>query len=46
MTMSKCSKCGHECHCGADCEECVNDVAMNRTVMENFTKTLERTKKS
>ena len=26
MTMSKCSKCGHECHCGADCEECVNDV--------------------
>ena len=24
--MSKCSKCGHECHCGTDCEECVNDV--------------------
>ena len=24
--MSKCTRCGHECHCGTDCEECVNDV--------------------
>ena len=24
--MTKCSKCEHDCHCGKDCEECVNDV--------------------
>ena len=24
--MSKCTRCGHECHCGTDCEECANDV--------------------
>ena len=21
--MSRCTKCGHECHCGTDCDECV-----------------------
>ena len=25
-TMSKCQRCGHDCHCGTDCEECPNDV--------------------
>ena len=24
--MTKCKSCGHECHCGCDCDECVNDV--------------------
>ncbi len=26
MTNCKCKKCGHECHCGTECEECINDV--------------------
>ena len=24
--MAKCKKCGHDCHCGVECEECINDV--------------------
>jgi len=24
--MSKCTNCCHDCHCGTECEECVNDV--------------------
>lgn len=22
----KCKNCGHECHCGKDCEKCRNDI--------------------
>ena len=24
--MNKCHKCGHKCHCGKECPDCVNDV--------------------
>lgn len=24
--MDKCHKCGHKCHCGKECPDCVNDV--------------------
>lgn len=24
--MAECEKCGHECHCDGNCEDCVNDV--------------------
>ena len=27
--MTKCKSCGHECHCGCDCDECVNDICVN-----------------
>jgi hypothetical protein len=27
--MDKCHKCGHDCHCGEDCQDCVNDVCYN-----------------
>lgn len=26
--MNKCS-CGHDCHCGDECQDCVNDVCYN-----------------
>jgi len=22
----KCEKCDHTCHCGTECQECVNDI--------------------
>ena len=24
--MKECRKCGHDCHCGKDCEKCINEV--------------------
>jgi len=24
-----CNKCGHNCHCGKECPDCVNDVCYN-----------------
>ncbi len=24
--MTKCKKCGHDCHCEMMCDECINDV--------------------
>lgn len=28
MSDCKCENCGHTCHCGAECNECVNDVCV------------------
>ena len=35
MEHRKCTKCGHECHCGKDCENCVNDVCTGCNCDEN-----------
>jgi len=32
--MDKCS-CGHECHCGGECDKCANDVCYNCDCQEN-----------
>jgi hypothetical protein len=32
--MDKCN-CGHDCHCGDECQDCVNDVCVNCTCQEN-----------
>jgi len=42
--MAECKTCRHECHCGCECEECVNDVCVNctcnndRDIPDSFTK--------
>jgi len=29
--MKKCGKCGHDCHCGKDCKDCINEVCYDCT---------------
>lgn len=41
--MAKCEKCGHECHCDGECQECINDVCTDcgcndRDIPDSFTK--------
>ena len=42
--MAECKKCGHECHCDDECQECINDVCTdcgcnnNNDIPDSFTK--------
>ena len=35
MEYKRCTKCGHECHCNKECEQCVNDVCTGCNCQEN-----------
>jgi len=41
--MAECKNCGHDCHCGCECDECINDVCVTcdcakKDIPDSFTK--------